>query len=70
MVPNSSLSLEDITGTELPAELAVGGVVGEMSAPFVIPFTGSSHAEDELPLPVSLPFTGADSDDFNLDELL
>ena len=70
MVPNSSLSLEDITGTELPAELAVGGIVGEMSAPFVIPFTGSSHAEDELPLPMSLPFTGADSDDFNLDELL
>ncbi len=70
MVPTSSLSLEDITGTELPAELAVGGIVGEKSAPFVIPFTGPSHAEDELPLPVMLPFTGANSDEFNLDDML
>ncbi len=69
-MPTSSLSLEDTTGTELPAKLAVGGIVGEMSAPSVIPFTGPSHAEDELPLPVILPFTGADSDDFHVDEVL
>ena len=70
IVPTSSLSLEGTTGTELPAELAVGGIVGQMSMPSVIPFTGTSHAEDELPLPVLLPFTGADCDDLNLDEVL
>lgn len=69
IVPTSSLSLEDTTSIELPAELAVRGIVGEKSAAFVIPFTGSSHAEDELPLPLILPFTGANSDDFNLDEV-
>ena len=70
IVPTSSLSLEGTTGTEFPAELAVGGIVGQMSMPSVIPFTGTSHAEDELPLPVLLPFTGADCDDLNLDEVL
>ena len=70
IVPTSSLSLEGTTGTELPAELAVGGIVGQMSVPSVIPFTGTSHAEDKLPLPVLLPFTGADCDDFNLNEVL
>ncbi len=70
MVPTSSLVLEDTPSIELPTELTVGRIVGEMSAPFVIPFTGSSHAEDELPLPVILPFAGANSDDFNLDKLL
>ena len=65
LVPTSSLSLEDTTRSELPTELAVG----EKSAPFVIPFTGRSHAEDELPLPVILPFSGADSDEFHLDEV-
>ena len=69
-IVSSSLSLEDTTGTELPAELAVGDIVGEKSAPSVIPFTGPSHAEDELPLPVILPFTGADSDNCHVDEVL
>jgi len=69
MVPTSSLSLEDTTGTELPVELAIGEVVGEKSTPSVIPFTGPSHAEDELPLPVIFPFTGADNDDIHLNEV-
>ncbi|KAL0022977.1 hypothetical protein WJX79_000787 [Trebouxia sp. C0005] len=65
MVLTSSLSLGGTAGVELSAEFAAGDSVGDKSAPFVIPFTGPSHAEDELPLPVILPFTGADSNDFD-----